>query len=503
MEELRELVKIVTNRGQKKIALLEWDDDKRLSKDMELFYGIQKAEYTTDQQAAASLYGGTPDQASYKMAKSRLRKKLLNHLFFLDFNNRSKISHKFEQECLNLLHQARMLINLGEYKTSERLLNKLLKISFEAEFTYITVSSLELLLMIYAQVGKSYLFYKNKEVLIHYRNILKFEQEAEDYYNTARLELSKSVQARKEFLPKLVPLLERLKKLWKQSYSFNNFHYYYKLKIFLYDMVGQPAEIIAVTIESDQLFEQGKINAMRFDHRFNKFMNVHAYLRSKDYKKGLLLAGEYIHSFDQSSNNWFAFMENYFLLALHAREYTLALQLITQATQNPFFSKISRMAKERWSLYRSYLYFVNPSESLYTDFTYQTLINSVPEYSKDKQGFNVAILILQYLYFLKKRDLESLLHRIEAMRKYAGTHLRDNFSDRAKALFKLLMIPVKEDFKPMYCRKKGKYLYEKLQVISPPGEAYAEIEIIPYEHIWEMILDILSNSKHVLQKSYQ
>jgi hypothetical protein len=114
------------------------------------------------------------------------------------------------------------------------------------------------------------------------------------------------------------------------------------------------------------------------------------------------------------------------------------------------------MAKERWALYRSYLYFVNPSESLYTDFTYQTLINAVPEYSKDKQGFNVAILILQYLYFLKKRDLESLLHRIEAMRKYAGTHLRDNFSDRAKALFKLLMIPVKEDFKPMYCRKKGK-----------------------------------------------
>jgi hypothetical protein len=501
MEELRELVKIVTNRGQKKIALLEWDDEKRLSRDMELFYGIQKGQFATDEQAATQLYGGTPDQASYKMAKSRLRKKLLNHLFFLDFDNRSKISHKFEQECLNLLHQARMLINLGEYKTSERLLNKLLKISIEAEFTYITVSGLELLLMIYAQTGKSYLFYKNKEVLLHYRNILKFEQEAEDYYNTARLELSKSIQARKEFLPKLVPILERLKKLWKQSHSFNNFNYYYKLNIFYYDMIGNPAEIIQITSESDLLFEQGKINPMRFDHRFNKFMNVHAYLRSKEYEKGLLLAGDYIQAFDQSSNNWFAFMENYFLLALHAMNYKLALQLIQQTDKNPFFSKISRMAKERWVLYRSYLYFVYPSEILYTEFSYQTLITSVPEYSKDKQGFNVAILVLQYLYFLKKRDFESLLHRIEAMRKYAGTHLKDNFSDRAKAFFKLLIIPVKEDYKPMYCRKKGKYLYEKLQVISPPGEAYAEIEIIPYEHIWEMILDILLETKHQLQRS--
>jgi hypothetical protein len=230
-------------------------------------------------------------------------------------------------------------------------------------------------------------------------------------------------------------------------------------------------------------------------------MNVHAYLRSKEYEKGLLLAGDYIQAFDQSSNNWFAFMENYFLLALHAMNYKLALQLIQQTDKNPFFSKISRMAKERWVLYRSYLYFVYPSEILYTEFSYQTLITSVPEYSKDKQGFNVAILVLQYLYFLKKRDFESLLHRIEAMRKYAGTHLKDNFSDRAKAFFKLLIIPVKEDYKPMYCRKKGKYLYEKLQVISPPGEAYAEIEIIPYEHIWEMILDILSETKHQLQRS--
>jgi hypothetical protein len=501
MEELRELVKIVTNRAQKKIAFLEWDAEKKLSKDMELFYGIQQGKFTSDEQAATHLYNSTPDQASYKMAKSRLRKKLLNHLFFLDFNNRSKISHKYEQECLNLLHQARMLINLGEYKTSERLLNKLLKISFEAEFTYITVSSLEVLLGIYAQVGKSYLFYKSKELLLHYRNILKFEQEAEDYYNTARLELSKSIQARKEFLPKLVPILERLHKLWKQSHSFNNFHYYYKLKIFFYDMVGQPAEIIHITSESDELFENGKINPMRFDHRFNKFMNVHAYLRSKEYEKGLYFAGEYLQAFDPSSNNWFAFMENYFLLALHAREYNLALKIIQQTDENPFYSKIGRMAKERWALYRSYLYFVHPSESLYTEFTYQMLINSVPEHSKDKQGFNVAILILQYLYFLKKNDLESLLHRIEAMRKYAGTHLKDNFSDRAKAFFKLLMIPIKEDFKPMYCRKKGKYLYEKLQVISPPGEAYAEIEIIPYEHIWEMILDILMATKHQLQKN--
>jgi hypothetical protein len=492
MEELKELVKIVTNRAQKNISLLDFHE-KQLSKEMELFHGIRQGSFLTDEQAAASLYKTKPDQAGYKMLKSRLRKKLLNHLFFIDFSgSRFKISHKYEQECLNLLHQARMLINLGEYKTSERLLNKLLKLSTEAEFTHITVSCLELLLSIYAQIGKHYQFYKNKEVLLHYRTIANHEQEAEDYVNTARLELNLSIQSRKEYLPKLTPILERLRKLWKQSHSFNTFEFYYRLNIFYQELIGGYQEIIDITRESEQLFIHKKINSLRFDHRFNKYISVYAYLRNKNFENGLQLAGEYIHAFDSSSNNWFAFMENYFLLAVHARSYEFALQLFLKATQNPSFSKLTRMAKERWNLYRGYLYFVYPSEALFSEFRYQSFIALVPEYSKDKQGFNVTILILQFLYFLKRKDIDALLHRIEAMRKYAGTHLKDNFSDRTKSLFKLLMLVVKEDFYPSQCRKKGRYLYEKLQTINPPGDAYAEIEIIPFEHIWEMILDILN-----------
>jgi hypothetical protein len=490
MEEIKELVKIVTNRGIKKISLLDWDERKK-SKDMELFYGIQKGQYNTDEKAANSLYGSTPDQAAYKMAKSRLRKKLLNHLFFLDFS-RSRISHKYEQECLNLLHQSRMLVNLGEHKTSERLLNKLFKISTETEFTYITVSCLELLLYIYSQTGKNRLFYKSKEVLMHYRIIARYEQEAEDYYNMSRLELRRSVQARKEYLPKLVPILERLKKIWKQSHSFNAFEYYYKLNLFYYELIGNYQEIINTARDSDRLHANSKINTIRFDHRFNKFMSVSACLRNKEYEQGLLLAKDYIHAFDTASSNWFAFMENYVLLAIHAKKYETALRLFIEVDHNPFFTKLARLTKERWNLYRSYLYFVYPHEMLFTEFNYQTLVASVPEYSKDKQGFNVAILILQYLYYLKKGDTDSLLHRIEAMRKYAGTHLKYNFSDRTKDIFKLLMLVVKEDFQPSLCRKKGRYLYEKLQAVAPPGDAYAEIEIIPYEHIWEIILEIMA-----------
>lgn len=501
MEELKELVKIVSTRAHKKVPFLEWDPAKGISKDMMLFYGIKQGKYLTDDAAAQELYQTSSDLPGYKMTKMRLRKKLLNHLFFLDFATRSKIAHKHEQECLNLLHQSRMLVNVGAYKTCERMLSKLLKTSIEAEFTYITVSCLELLLLVYAQVSKPYFFYKNSELLSYYRGIAALEQEGEGLYNMARLELNRGIEARKEFMPKLATILDRLKAIREQAGSFASFDHYYKLNIFYYDMIGQPSQIIAITGESDQLFEKGKINPMRFDHRFNKFMNVHAYLRSKEYEKGLHFAGEYLKAFDESSNNWFAFMENYFLLALHAKNYGLALELIGKIDANPFFSKTGKLAKERWVLYRSYLYFVYPTEKLYTEFSYHTLISSVPEYSKDKKGFNVAILVLQYLYYLKKRDMDSLMHRLEAMRKYAGKHLKENFSHRAKSFFKLLIIPVKTDFDVSTCKKKGKYLYDRLQTIPAPGEAYAEIECIPYEQIWEIILALLEGKEEkVAQK---
>jgi hypothetical protein len=495
MEELKELVKIVTNRGQKNFPLLNFHE-RQQSKEMKLFSCISQAECPSDEAAAQFLYEASASDVRYKMVKSRLRKRLLNHLFFLDFSSkRYKVWYRDEQECLNLLHHARTLIKVDEFSAAEKILYRALNLATDLEFTNIIIDCHELLLTIFSQQGKQYHYYKHQKVLFEYRTRLVLEQEAESHYLTAKLELNKSIQARKAYLPVLTEIIPRLKEIWEQGHSFNTFNYYYLLYIWYQELSGNFNEIIHLTAESEQLLKEGKINQRRFDHRYNKFISVYAHLRTKSYANGLQLAQEYVEAFDNNSTNWFAFMENYLLMAIHARNYRLAIELFTEANQNPASKKLNRLARERWSLYQKYLYFINPSRQLMEDFTYQEFIASVPEYSKDKQGFNVAILILQFLYFLQKRDIESLLHRIEALRKYAGTHLRDNFSHRTRTMFRLLMLVVKEDFNPKQCRSKGKYLYDRLPSIPPPGDAFAEIEIIPYEHIWEIILNILQNEK--------
>jgi hypothetical protein len=115
----------------------------------------------------------------------------------------------------------------------------------------------------------------------------------------------------------------------------------------------------------------------------------------------------------------------------------------------------------------------------------------VPEHSKDKQGFNVAILILQFMYFVRSQDTDALSYRIDSLKKYAGRHLTHQLSKRNLLFFKMLVLLVKEDLDYTQAKKKGEPLLQRLKNTPVPGDAYAEIEIMPYEHLWTLILKML------------
>src|SRR5688572_16784445 len=488
MNDLTKLVQIVTNRHLKSLPLLNFNE-KKLSKELKLFYDIQKG----DVKPVPRKQKKNPDSAEVRMVRARLRKKLLNHLYFLNLNDGYlKVSYRSEQECLNLIHQARILSKEGHYQIAEKLLHNALKIAQESEFTSHILSIIELLRHIYVQMGDHKQFQKISEPFKHYKTIYDKEQEAEDLYFTVKLEINRSINAKKNFLPRLEKIVEQLKDLWEKHKSFYLFELYYKTNIWYQELTNNFENIITITSATEKLLEKGQINNKRFDDRYNKYIKVYAHLRDRQFEEGLKAAESYTDSFSRSSANWFAFMENYFLLAMHAGNYEVATRIFNEANNNPFYQKINKAARERWQLYRSYLYFIKPNPDLLKQFNYLDFMAAVPEYSKDKEGFNVAILILQFLYFLKGKEVEALMYRIENLKKYSGRHFKDSFSIRSQLFFKLLNVVIREDLNPDRCRRKGRALADKLAVTPAPGDAYAEIEIIPYEHLWEEILKMLS-----------
>ncbi|KAA9325036.1 hypothetical protein [Adhaeribacter soli] len=487
MSELNKLVQIVTKRHQRNAPLLSFND-KKITKELKLFYDIQSGNLKLVPRNKK-----VPDSAELRMTRARLRKKLLNHLFFLNFNDPYiKVSHRYEQECLDMLHQARVLIKEGEYQISEKLLRSALKIAQQTEFTPHILTAIDLLRQVYVQTSQVLHFKKISKNLASYRNLLQKEQEAEELYYTAKLEINRSVSAKKNFLTKLGDILQQLKDLWEQNRSFTIYDLYYKTNIWYHELTNDFGKIITVTSETEQMLTNGALNELRFDDRYNKYIKTYSYLRDRQYAEGLQYAGKHGEMFNRASNNWFAFMENYFLLAMHNGSYDVAAKILGEVNTNPFYQKIRKAAQESWQLYQAYLQFIYPVTAITKQFKYHSFVSSVPEFSKDKQGFNVAILILQFLHFLKNREQEQLLYRIESLKKYAGRHLKGDFSIRSQMFFKLLTLVVKEDLHPEKCRRKGLALADKLAATPPPGDAFAEIEIIPYEHLWEEILRMLA-----------
>ncbi|WP_161891023.1 hypothetical protein [Pontibacter russatus] len=490
MEELYKIAKLVTKSVN--LSLVLPIANSRYGKEDALYDGIKKGIYSSDEDAARSLYNSSPNDVRYKMLKHRLKKKLLNNLLFLDY---SKLGSKGyfvkDQACLLMLQQAYILKLNYEFDVVLSLVSKILTIAEEYDFTNHKVAALELSVACYSEKGQLKQFNKTLtdfEMALKKRNL---EFRAINMFQSVSVNLKKSVTARKRLLPNIPGMLRTLEELWHEAKTFATFEAYYKTSISYYELTGSFDKIVEMTVNAGKWVEEGIINPLRFESNYNKFIIVYAHLRNKDYANGLVYAEKFSMAFKEGFLNWFAYMENYFLLSMHSNQLSLSEILLHKVFTNSSFHKISNTAKERWSLYQMYYRVL----SLNSHTSKEVFINpynlSLPEYSKDKLGFNVAILILQFIYFLQKEDSEALLYRIESLKKYILTHLKDTFSLRSKTFLRLLILTVTEDFNVDACRSKGKKLYLKLIDTPTPGDAYAEIEIVPYEHLWEHILSIL------------
>ena len=446
--------------------------------------------YETDEEAALELYNSNPNDVRYKMLKHRAKKKLYTNLVLVNYQKlKVKPYVQNEQECYLLLHHANLFLNQIDHKLAELNAKKVINIANEFDFTNFKIAALEILLICNSELGSYKSFKRNKSELDDVMLQKAYESKAVSLFQSIRIKLNKSVKSRREYLPQLEKDIKTLETLWKKCRTFEAFSAYYMAHIWYYELVGDFAKIVELTVLSEKLLESGEVNSHRFKASYNKYVLVYAHLKAAKYEKGLFYAEKFLAEFDSNTHNWFAYFENYFLLALHSQKYELATVLLDKVFANSFFNKITSSAKERWMLYQAYLSIINGN--LYLKKVSNPYLISLPEYSKDKQGFNVAILILQFFYFLQRKDMEALLYRIESLKKYIHTHLKDSFSLRSKLFLKLLILAVTEDFDVESVQKKGRKHLEKLHETPAPGDAYAEIEIVPYEHLWGLIVEML------------
>ncbi len=493
MKDFKKLVKVVTKRGQKNIPLLFFNKDvEAIGKEMELYLRTQSGDFDTDKDASLGIYDAEIPDHRYKMLKSRVKQKLLNHLFFLDYDDeRIPETHKQEEECLRLLHFSKVLINEGEFEVSEKLINKACYLAEEAEFTFLKMSALEMLRTIHTENCRPIHFKKTNEEIAELKELHTIEDKAKETYYYYKILLSKSGHSRKKNIDNVETAISDLKKLYHKYGTYQIFENLYKLEMLYFQLNGDFKQMINLTQEVDQLFEAGKINPRRFDDRHNKYMKIYAHMKSRDYSNGLQYAEKFSSDFSKASHSWFSFMEIYFLLAMHTKVYDTATHIITKVILNSFYDKLSDKEKEKWNIYRGYLYFLSPDDMLLKNYNFEQYFMEIPVFRKDYAGFNAAILILQFLNYLKEDKVAYLKKPVEELGKYVNKFCAECFSKRTKAFYKLLSTIVKCGLDIKTIKIKTKYLSTKLKDIDTPGDVYNELEILPYEQLWDITIKYL------------
>ena len=119
-------------------------------------------------------------------------------------------------------------------------------------------------------------------------------------------------------------------------------------------------------------------------------------------------------------------------------------------------------------------------------------VNEVPIFSKDKQGHNTNILILQILFLLRKGKHGDIIDRVESLKKYVSNYLRKGNTFRTSCFIKMLCQLPAGNFHSVNVQRRTKHYYDKMMGL-PKEQARmdVDVEIVPYEVLWDKVLSLL------------
>ena len=125
-------------------------------------------------------------------------------------------------------------------------------------------------------------------------------------------------------------------------------------------------------------------------------------------------------------------------------------------------------------------------------FSVNKFLNDTPIFSKDKRGLNIPILIAQILFLIHQKKYDKVIDRIDAIERYCTRYLRKDDTFRSNCFIKMLLqIPVSGFHKNGLERRASRYYKELLSNPIEVSNQSHDVEIIPYEDLWELALNSL------------
>ena len=482
------MVKIIDTGKPKVPAVVDTEDQESL--EGKLYHLIKDNSAQTDEEACLLLYGEEKLTPNYRMLKSRLRKKLFNSLLFVKLSEEyTTIKNIRYAECMSLLRQTKTIIGLSEFVLADKIADQAVAMALEAELNDLLLMAYDMKQVIDLALKERKKFEQSNKLLQKYIALDAKEREATVVYNKLKFEVSLNISNSRKQHESYKATLSILEKLWKDTGSSKIYDFYFILSIGQCEAYGDYEGILEEVKQTEHLLSSGQINEHWFNRRFISFIKVYALLMLNKLEEGLLSAEQSIPLFKEGTSHWFSFLENYLTLALHKKDYNLSVQLASKVVKNNVFEFPIPSVRERWGLYLRYVLLIAHKSLPEPELEAKVFLTEAANITKDKEGLNLPLMILDYLERLAVLDEEDLEQYTARFSKYATKYLKGEKEERARLFVKMLIFSMKEKGEEL--EHKAVALLQKLKSTPSPRDPFGVVEIIPYEHLWELVLERL------------
>ena len=501
MESLKELIQVVTKHKTKALKTLDTSTGDRAH---EFYLKIASGKLSTDKEAAKYFFNSTPKNAQYRKLKNKLTELLLNTAVFMDTNSaKFNDAQKAFYTCHKNLVLVRILRGRSAGKPAIDLIKKTLKYSMRYEFNDINVELWGLLRQHHAtktgdrrrylecdqQAQRAAVTLTAENLALHWLEKLSLERVA----STSRAD------SYSEIAREAIQVLEEFKEI--DSYRFLLFKGNLETNYLMYS--GRYEGLVSKCDEALVRFKKKKYANKEVVGQF-LFMKLIGYSQIGTFEQCRKSYVVCERMFENGTVRWYNSNDVYFRVLLVHRRYSGALKVFEKMSTHATAKYQAQKRQEDFKIYQATLFYLSLQNKVKDKklerFRLRKFLNEIPMYSQDKRGYNIPVLIIQILILIQMQKYDQLTDRIEAIEKYTSRYLRNDENFRSNCFIKMLLQVPKRNFHKVAVLRHAKPYVDKLATMPrSKSKQFFEVEIIPYEHLWEFVLESLED-RNVLSR---
>jgi len=465
---------------------------------LRLLEGVMSGRFVTDADAAA-LFSGIPSgHTAFFELKSALREKLTAAFEqFLTELEQYSDAQKAHIECQKCWLSVRSMSGQNAATLALPLAGRLLQIAEKFDLTALCMD-----IALYLRI-RYCLHEQNSERCAgadqkyqHFRQVYDAEFQAEKYYTAVMSLAVNNLHSRgpvlsqaKEGAAALLPLLH--------AFQSPKLHLYGSLvDLMQYTTAQNYTAAMDVCEKAIRFFQQLPYQArdpLQVFYYQRLIISVHL----RQFETGKQSALACLDLAGEENFNRLKIKELYILLALHAKQYDEAFRVFSEIKADAQFGFLPHEIKTSWALYEPFLYFLHgagvlkiPPENRGDPYRFNL---KTRDSGSGKTRWNSALMAIEFLLLLQQKRYDELLDRAELLENYCQASLDNERTRRSYLFLKMLaQIPAGQFQRYLIIPMASPFLAKLKTTPLALDNQTEEIEILPFEDLWDMALGALN-----------